>query len=462
MGTLFACPALQFLEAKGFNAAQSKGQILSPHNKHYKQWCLWAAAFAMLMAVIDPIHLAFATPDGLYPYNDFWAIMEYITMIFFATDMVLKFFVAYIDPKRGIVYEPKLIALKYLRFLFWVDLVTTLPLASIAIAGAGGNQGYNDRECLFLGLLRWINLARLYRVFGSFEFLDHNMVLGAVAMTLLRTTTLLFFVAHWMGCVFYFIARAEGLSSESWVGDSDAMLEADPWERYFLSLYFSFVIFTGFGDNALHDNNVIETCFVVGYLLVCVLLNAYILGSITTVMVSDDERSNTYRERVDGLNAFAEQKELPESLKELMREHLELLHHTEATSDEHILHRYPPTLRKKVLRHLYLDIMRKCYPFRGCKARFLEEVISTARMEIFNPEKQQQQQQQQQQEQQNQQQHMCPLLPMQTQPCYAAKKEPMLIQRSTRTPPVSALAITASSQMDLASKTTGLGVWRAY
>eukprot|EP00983_Pelagomonas_calceolata_P028147 881846-Pelagomonas_calceolata.AAC.7 len=29
-------------------------------------------------------------------------------------------------------------------------------------------------------------------------------------------------------------------------------------------------------------------------------------------MVSDDERSNTYRERVEALNAFAEQKELPE------------------------------------------------------------------------------------------------------------------------------------------------------
>ncbi|KAF5827674.1 cyclic nucleotide-binding-like protein [Dunaliella salina] len=155
---------------------------------------------------------------------------------------------------------------------------------------------------------------------------------------------------------------------------------------YFLSLYFSFVILTGFGDNTFYDKNAVESCFVVGYLLICVVLNAYILGSITTVMVSDDERSNTYRERVEALNAFAEQKELPESLKELMREHLELLHHTEATSDEHILHRYPPTLRKKVLRHLYLDILRKCYPFRGCKTRFLEEVMSIAHLEIFNPD----------------------------------------------------------------------------
>eukprot|EP00967_Tisochrysis_lutea_P039709 scaffold47598_cov25-Tisochrysis_lutea.AAC.1 len=111
------------------------------------------------------------------------------------------------------------------------------------------------------------------------------------------------------------------------------------------------------------------------------------------------------------------------SLSELMREYLELLHHTESTSDELILHRYPPTLRKKAYpitygghigasvdsmevsdeglllpgkaccntessldRHLYLDIFRKCPPFKGCKTRFLDEVISMARMEVFNPE----------------------------------------------------------------------------
>eukprot|EP00200_Dunaliella_tertiolecta_P013087 CAMPEP_0202393960 /NCGR_PEP_ID=MMETSP1127-20130417/93179_1 /ASSEMBLY_ACC=CAM_ASM_000462 /TAXON_ID=3047 /ORGANISM="Dunaliella tertiolecta, Strain CCMP1320" /LENGTH=636 /DNA_ID=CAMNT_0048996559 /DNA_START=2099 /DNA_END=4007 /DNA_ORIENTATION=+ len=340
----------------------------------------------MLLAIIDPLHLAFATPDGLFPYDDFWAVMVYIMMIVFGTDMALKFFVAYDDPERGMVYEPKLIALNYFRFWFWVDLATTLPLESIAVAGVGGNQGYNDRQCLFLGLIRWINLVRLYRIFGAFEYLNRKMMIGQVALTLLRTTTVLFYVAHWMACIFYFIARAEGFTSNSWAGSVETMVDAEPWGRYFLSLYFSFVILTGFGDNTFYDKNAVESCFVIGYLLISVLLNAFILGSITTVMVADDEISHVFRERVESLNAFSKQKELPESLSELMREYLELLHHTESTSDELILHRYPPTLRKKVLRHLYLDIFRKCPPFKGCRTRFLDEVIGMARMEIFNPE----------------------------------------------------------------------------
>ncbi|KAF5828598.1 cyclic nucleotide-binding-like protein [Dunaliella salina] len=340
---------------------------------------------ALLMAIIDPLHLAFAAADGLYPYDDFWAVMEYITIIIFGIDMALKFFIAYDDPEQGMVYEPKLIALNYFRFLFWVDLVTTLPIESIAIAGVGGNKSYNDRLCLFLGLIRWINLVRLYRVVGAFEFLNRKMMLGQVGLTLLRTVTVLFYVAHWMACVFYFIARVEGFTSGSWAGAVETMNEAEDWGRYFLALYFSFVILTGFGDNTFYDRNPVESCFVIGYLLVGVIMNAYILGSITTVMVADDEISHVFRERVESLNAFAKQKELPESLSELMREYLELLHHTETTSDELILHRYPPTLRKKVLRHLYLDLFRNCPPFRGCKTRFLDEVISMARMEVFNP-----------------------------------------------------------------------------
>mmetsp|Transcript_24687 Transcript_24687/g.67260 ORF Transcript_24687/g.67260 Transcript_24687/m.67260 type:complete len:936 (+) Transcript_24687:138-2945(+) len=376
----------RLLAAKGLNAEQSQGRILSPHHHYYKKWCLVVAGMALLLAIIDPLHLAFATADGLYPYDDFWAVMVYIMMIIFGADMALKFFIAYDDPERGMVYEPKLIAMNYFRFWFWVDLATTLPLESIAVAGVGGNQGYNDRQCLFLGLIRWINLVRLYRIFGAFEYLNRKMMIGQVALTLLRTTIVLFYVAHWMACVFYFIARAQGFTSDTWAGAVETMVDADPWGRYFLSLYFSFVILTGFGDNTFYDRTALETCFVIGYLLASVVLNSYILGSITTVMVSDDERSNILRERVESLNAFSEQKELPESLVELMRDHLELLHHTESTSDELILHRYPPTLRKKVLRHLYLDIFRKCPPFKGCKTRFLDEVISMARMEIFNPE----------------------------------------------------------------------------
>ena len=48
--------------------------------------------------------------------------------------------------------------------------------------------------------------------------------------------------------------------------------------QYFYSLYFSFVVVTGFGDNDLHDRNYIESIVIAAYLTASILLNAYILG----------------------------------------------------------------------------------------------------------------------------------------------------------------------------------------
>lgn len=37
-------------------------------------------------------------------------------------------------------------------------------------------------------------------------------------------------------------------------------------------------------------------------------------------------------------------------------------------------------------RHLYLDCLQKCYLFAKCTPRFLDEVLSTVRMEVFMPD----------------------------------------------------------------------------
>lgn len=68
-----------------------------------------------------------------------------------------------------------------------------------------------------------------------------------------------------------------------------------------------------------------------------------------------------------------------------MRGHLELRYHSERTADDHVLKAFPPTIKKKVLRHMYSEVLSNCYLFAGCKARFLDELLSLARMELFMP-----------------------------------------------------------------------------
>lgn len=91
------------------------------------------------------------------PYYDFWAILEYITMITFTIDILLKFCLAYNDDELGVVRDHKQIAIHYCKFLFWVDLITTIPLDAIAIGGG------DESKALYLAVIRWINLVRSRR-----------------------------------------------------------------------------------------------------------------------------------------------------------------------------------------------------------------------------------------------------------------------------------------------------------
>lgn len=49
------------------------------------------------------------------PYNDAWAMLEYLAVAFFFTDMALKFMLAYQDRDEGLVTDHRKIVAHYLK-----------------------------------------------------------------------------------------------------------------------------------------------------------------------------------------------------------------------------------------------------------------------------------------------------------------------------------------------------------
>ena len=47
---------------------------------------------------------------------------------------------------------------------------------------------------------------------------------------------------------------------------------------------------------------------------------------------------------------------------------------------------YPSTIRRRILRHLYLDQLHKCFLFSDCKLKFLDAILAGARVELFMPQ----------------------------------------------------------------------------
>ena len=58
---------------------------------------------------------------------------------------------------------------------------------------------------------------------------------------------------------------------------------------------------------------------------------------------------------------------------------MKLHFNNEQHSDDHVLRAYPSMLRRRVLRHLYLDEMRSAELFMGVRQRFMDALLSGAR-----------------------------------------------------------------------------------
>ena len=51
-----------------------------------------------------------------------------------------------------------------------------------------------------------------------------------------------------------------------------------------------------------------------------------------------------------------------------------------------VLHIFPTTIRRRILRHLYLTHFRNAYLFKGVRQKFIDALLGVARIELFMPQ----------------------------------------------------------------------------
>jgi hypothetical protein len=112
-----------------------------------------------------------------------------------------------------------------------------------------------------------------------------------------KTKQIVTYLVHWVACGFYGFARAEGFDADALVGvNADLFTGASRAEQYLYALYWAVTTLAGNefnGAEAVTDyaqvgvNAVRATVF----LLFNLALGAYILGTLTLLVVKNDERT---------------------------------------------------------------------------------------------------------------------------------------------------------------------------
>ncbi|MBA0798335.1 hypothetical protein Gohar_008932, partial [Gossypium harknessii] len=309
----------------------------------YVAWTHFILIWAIYSSFFTPLEFGFFR--GL-PKNLF--LLDIAGQLAFLIDIVIHFFLAYRHThSHHLVYDRRLIALRYLKSRFIVDFLGCLPWDAIY-------KVYGRKEPIRYML--WIRLSRALRVTEFFEKLEKDIRINYLFIRIVKLIVVEYYCTHAAGCIFYYLATTVPPSKEgyTWIGSLQMgeyrysnFREIDLWKRYILSLYFSVVTMVTVGYGDIHAVNVREMIFVMIYVSFDMILGAYLLGNMAALIVKGS-KTERFRDKMADLIKYMNRNNLDKQISKEIKGHLRLQYdcsYTEATALQDI----PASIRTKVI-----------------------------------------------------------------------------------------------------------------
>ncbi|CAN0838238.1 Potassium channel AKT2/3 [Linum grandiflorum] len=209
---------------------RSRGDIISPLDSRYRCWEALMVMLAAYSVWFYPFELAFLDPSH---HRELY-LLDVATDMFFAIDILLTFFLAYVDSKTNfIVYDPKRIAKR----------------------------------------------------------LEKNIKFNYFAVRIFRLLCVALFAAHCAACLFFLLAE-ENHHGKTWF--DDYYDQTSTWIRYTVAVYWSVTTMTTVGYGDLRAENTRERIFVTVYMLFNLGLTAYLIGNMTDLVVESARHTMDY------------------------------------------------------------------------------------------------------------------------------------------------------------------------
>ncbi|KAG5244498.1 cyclic nucleotide-gated ion channel [Salix suchowensis] len=348
--------------------------------------------------------------------------------VFSVVHILIKFRTAYVSPSsrvfgRGeLVIDPKLIARRYLRSDFFIDLVAALPLPQIVIwfiipAIRSSRADHTTNALVLIVLLQYI--PRLYLIFPlSSEIIKATGVVTKTAWAGAAYNLLLYMLAsHVLGASWYLLSIERHASC--WESacklesspvpcnprylDCDTLefpdrkcnpdntsffnygmfanalqqkvLSSDFLEKYLYCLWWGLQNLSSYGQSLSTSTFIGETAFAILIAISGLVLFAHLIGNVQTYMQSITVRLEEWRLKRRDTEEWMRHRQLPQSLRERVRRFVQYKWFaTRGVDEESILHALPTDLRRDIQRHLCLDLVRRVPFFSQMDDQLLDAI----------------------------------------------------------------------------------------
>ncbi|KAJ8762051.1 hypothetical protein K2173_006653 [Erythroxylum novogranatense] len=367
---------LPSLGARINHTTKLRRYVISPYNQRYRAWEMWLLVLVIYSAWIAPFEFGFIT----YKIDALFAI-DNIVNGFFAIDIVLTFFVAYLDSHSYLlVDDPKKIAIRYISTWFIFDVCSTAPFQSISL------MFHKHSSALGYKSLNMLRLWRLRRVSALFARLEKDIRFNYFWTRCTKLVSVTLYAVHCAGCFNYLLADRYRDPKKTWIGAVNPNFKEDSlWNRYVTALYWSITTLTTTGYGDLHAENTREMLFDIFYMLFNLGLTSYLIGNMTNLVVHWTSRTRNFRDTIRAASEFATRNHLPPRIQDQMLSHICLKFKTEGVKQQETLNGLPKAIRSSIADYLFYPVVQNVYLFQGVSHDFLFQLLPEMEAEYFPP-----------------------------------------------------------------------------
>ncbi|XP_077514697.1 potassium/sodium hyperpolarization-activated cyclic nucleotide-gated channel 2-like isoform X2 [Amblyomma americanum] len=364
--------------------------VIHPCSVFRMYWDLCLTVLLVANLVLIPVDVAFfADPGDIY-----WMAFHLASDAIFFVDIVCNFRTGVITTQgvERVNLDPKYIARHYARTWFLLDFLSTVPFDYICVLMDSAFESLRRPGAFsairlihlakLLGLLKLLRLSRLCRYLSSLQ--EHSFTTPTVYVSLANIVGLMLLIAHWNGCLQFFVAMMQGFPEGSWV-QRDGIQHRPLFEQYSWSMFnaLSQMLSIGYGQNA--PATVVDMWLVTLGMVTGATGYALLIGHATTLIQSLDYTKRLHREKMERVEEYMQYRRMPKELRFRVRNYFEHRHEGKAFDEDAILAELSQPLREDVMKHNCRATLRAVPFLSNVDPGFVSDLVTRLRYEFFQP-----------------------------------------------------------------------------